>query len=105
MRALGAQKRFIRRMFILETMSVSVVFGIIGIALAGLVLGILGLSGLRAPNSFFELLFGGRVFHPSISVASIVTALAVVVLIGIVSSLYPVLVALKIQPVKAIQTE
>lgn len=105
MRALGAQKRFIRRMFILETMSVSVVFGIIGIALAGLILGILGLSGFRAPNSFFELLFGGRVFHPSISVGSIVTALAVVVLIGIVSSLYPVLVALKIQPVKAIQTE
>jgi putative ABC transport system permease protein len=105
MRALGAQKRFIRRMFILETMSISVIFGIIGIALAGLILGVLGLSGLRAPNSFFELLFGGKVFHPSISVASMATAVGIVILIGIVSSLYPVLIALKIQPVKAIQTE
>jgi putative ABC transport system permease protein len=105
MRALGAQKKFVRRMFILETMSISVIFGAIGIALAGLILGILGVSGLRAPNAFFELLFGGTVFHPSVSAASIVTAVGIVILIGIISSLYPVLIALKIQPVKAIQTE
>jgi putative ABC transport system permease protein len=105
MRALGAQKSFIRRLFILETMSISVIFGFIGIAFAVLILGVLGLSGLRAPNSFFELIFGGNVFHPSISAASMATAVGIVILIGIVSSLYPVLIALKIQPVKAIQTE
>jgi putative ABC transport system permease protein len=105
MRALGAQKALVRRMFVLETMSISVVFGLIGIAAAALTIGILHLTGLRAPNSFFEVMFGGKVLHPGLPPLAVFYALLIVVGVGILASLYPVGVALKIQPVRAIQVE
>ncbi len=103
MRAIGAQKSFIRRMIIVETLMISLIFGVIGIALGAGVLVILGSRGIVAPNMFFQILFGGRVLHPVISGSSVVLSLVVVVLIGIVASLYPVMIALRIQPVKAMQ--
>ncbi len=103
MRAIGAQKSFVRRMIIAETLMVSVIFGIIGIILGGLVLGVLYLKGIPASNIFLQILFGGKVLHPMMSVQSLVLALVVTAVIGIIASLYPVSVALKIQPVKAMQ--
>ena len=103
MRAIGAQKSFIRRMIIVETLMVSVIFGIIGIALGGLVLLFLYLKGIPATNIFFQILFGGKVLHPVMSVQSLVLSLVVTATIGILASLYPVSVALKIQPVQAMQ--
>jgi putative ABC transport system permease protein len=105
MRALGAQKRTIRRMFILETLSISGIFGGIGIVAACAMVGILNLTGLPAPNSFFAMLFGGEKLRPILPWTSVLYAVAVVVAIGIVASLYPVGVALRIQPVRAIQAE
>jgi putative ABC transport system permease protein len=105
MRALGAQKRTVRRMFVLETLSISVVFGMIGVAVGAITIGILNLTGLPAPNPFFEILFGGKVLHPALPLSSLLYALGIIVAIGIVASLYPVSVALRIQPVQAIQAE
>ena len=105
MRALGAQKRTVRRMFVFETLSISFVFGLIGLALGAIVIGILNLTGVAAPNQFFQILFGGEVLHPSLPLSSLLYALAVILAIGAVASLYPVAVALKIQPVQAIQAD
>ncbi len=105
MRALGAQKRTVRRMFMLETLTISVVFGLIGIGAGTLVIGILRHTGLSAPNSFFEILFGGKVLYPALPLSSLLYALAVMVAIGILASLYPVAVAQKVQPVQAIRAE
>jgi putative ABC transport system permease protein len=92
-------------MFVFETLSISVVFGLIGVAVGAIVIGILNLTGVAAPNQFFEILFGGEVLHPALPLSSLLYALGIMVLIGIVASLYPVAVALKIQPVQAIQAE
>ncbi len=105
MRALGAQKGFIRKMFILETLGITVVSGFLGIISGAAVIGALNLTGLKAPNFLFEIIFGGKVLHPVISFPVLMQTLCVVLVIGIAASLYPVAVALKIQPVKAIQTE
>ena len=105
MRALGAQKGMIRRMFILETFSIAFIFGLIGILLGGAIILVLNLTGIPASNTFFEMLFGGKTLHPVLSVYSVIYAVVIVLLIGFISSLYPVGVALKIQPVKAIQAE
>jgi putative ABC transport system permease protein len=105
MRALGAQKRTVRRMFVFETLSIAVVFGLIGVALGAIVIGILNLTGVAAPNQFFQILFGADVLHPALPLSSLLYALGIIVAIGIVASLYPVAVALKIQPVEAIQAE
>src|SRR5690606_41736522 len=60
-------------------------------------------TGIEAPNVFFEILFGGKVLHPVPSLGSIVTSLVVVLAIGVVASLYPVRIALKIPPAQAMQ--
>lgn len=103
MRALGAQKSFIRRMIAWETALTSGIFGLIGIILGLIVIMILSATGIEAPNVFFEVLFGGKVLHPRPSLGSILTSLVVVVVIGVVSSLYPVSIALKTKPAQAMQ--
>lgn len=105
MRALGARKGFVWKMFLTETLTVSSIFGIIGIILGILFILILGVLNIQASNDFLKILFAGPVLKPIISPMSILYAFIVVIMIGIISHIYPVLIALKIQPVKAIQTE
>lgn len=105
MRALGAHKGFIRRLFTLEIMTISIVFGLIGIAAALLILGIVTLIGIKAGNPFVELLFAGPVLKPVIDPIRILFIWAMVILIGMVANTYPLRLALKVAPIKAMQTE
>lgn len=105
MRALGAQKWFIWRMFMAETLTVSIVFGLVGIAIGAVAIGVVNLMNIHVANQFLQILFGGSVLRPTISPASLVGSLVVVVFVGLLSHLYPVSIALKVQPVKAIQTD
>jgi putative ABC transport system permease protein len=105
MRALGAQKPLVRRMFIVETLTISLLFGILGIGVGAGIIGILNLTGIAAPNPFLQILFGGKVLHPLLPASAVLYALAVILGIGVIASLYPVAIALRIQPVRAIQTE
>lgn len=104
MRAIGAQKSFVRRMITLETIVISGVFGMLGVAIGSLILLILNLAGIRATNVFLRVIFGGEVLRPTLSGSSVVMSLVTVTVIGIVASLYPVSIALRVQPVKAMQS-
>ncbi len=104
MRSLGAKKNIVREMFIAETMSISLVFGSIGLFLGAIVIGIINRVGIPAGNQVIELIFGGSVFRPVFDPMSILTAYLIMLGIGLVSSWYPVRVALKIQPVEAMQS-
>jgi putative ABC transport system permease protein len=105
MRALGAKKSFVWRMFLYETLSVTVVFGIAGIILALLIVLVLNIIGIPANNTFLKILFAGDELHPSVSPLSVVTSMGIILVIGFLSHLYPVSVALKIQPIRAIQAK
>lgn len=105
MRALGAQRGFVWRMFMYETLTITTVFGIIGVALALGVIGVLHAIGIPATNTFLTVLFAGPELKPVASIASIIGGIAVVSLIGLLAHIYPVAVALRIQPIRAIQTE
>lgn len=105
MRALGAQKSFIRTLILWETALTSGIFGVLGVVLAALTLGALNAVGLAAPNEFFAVILGGRVFHPELSFAAVFQSLGVVVAVGVLASLYPTALALRVQPVKAMQSE
>jgi ABC-type lipoprotein release transport system permease subunit len=104
MRSLGALRTTVRSMFILETMSISLVFGTIGMLLGVTVIWIVNTVGIDAPNEIFELLFGGSVLRPALNFNSILFAYLVMAGIGFLSSLYPVSIAMKIQPVQAMQS-
>lgn len=104
MRSLGAQKPSVRRLFIAETMSISLVFGTIGLILGVGVIAIAHKAGIPASNIIVQQLFGGRVLNPVLSPGSIISSYLIMLGIGFLSSLYPVRVALKIQPVEAMQS-
>jgi ABC-type antimicrobial peptide transport system permease subunit len=104
MRALGAQKTFVRRMFVMETLGISGVFGLIGLGLGIITVLILNVVGLPAPNNFFEILFGGKILRPVVTLSAFIQGILMILGIGFISSLYPVAVALKILPIKAMQS-
>ena len=105
MRALGAQKSFIRSMFTLEVLTISVTFGCIGIVGGLTVIGILSLIGFEATNGFLQVLFAGPELHPIVTLHNIGYTFLGVIILGIIASLYPLGVALRVQPIKAMQTE
>jgi putative ABC transport system permease protein len=104
MRAIGAGKGFVSAMFTSEITVLSLVFGLIGQLLGLLVLAIVNLIGIEAGNSLVEILFAGPVLKPVVQLSTLAADLAIVVVIGIIANLYPVSVALKIQPVQAISS-
>jgi len=102
MRAIGARKNFVRMMITWETIIISVFFGLIGIILGALVVGIMGGIGFSAGgNMFLTVLFGGEIFRPVLSATAMGQSLLVITAVGILASLYPVSVALNISPVRA----
>jgi putative ABC transport system permease protein len=105
MRALGARKGFVWRMFFLETMTITALFGAVGIGFAALIVLILNRIGIPANNTFLKILFAGDVLQPEMSGMSVVTSILVVTGIGFLAHLYPVTVALKIPPIKAIRAK
>jgi len=105
MRALGAGKGFVRRMFLIETLTIAVVFGLIGAVVAFGAVGIINAAHITATNAFLKILFAGNVLHPSLSASAVIWSLVLVSLVAIVAHLYPVSLALKVQPVRAMQTE
>ena len=105
MRALGAGKGFVRRMFAAETVSLALSFGLVGIILSFIAVAIINAVGIQASNPFLEILFGGKVLRAVIQPFSVISALVLITLVGLAASIYPVSVALRIQPVQAMQTE
>ena len=104
MRAIGARKGFVRRMIGAETVTLAFVFGAAGVVLAVGLLLILGATGIRATNLFLRILFGGEVLRPAVSPGAVAFSLLMVAAIAVLSSLYPLAVALRISPRQAMGT-
>jgi putative ABC transport system permease protein len=102
-RAIGGQKAFVRSMLTLEVLMTAVGFGAIGVAVGSLAVGVLNAVGIQATNLFLQVLFGGAALHPVLSFGSLVAAIFAVAVIGVVASLYPASVALRVSPARAMQ--
>jgi putative ABC transport system permease protein len=105
MRAIGAGKGFVRSMFAAEATVLAAVSASIGAALGLLLTAVLRALHIEATNQFFLILFGGRYMNPVASAGNVLMAILVMILVGFIAHLYPVSLALKIQPVKAMQEE
>jgi putative ABC transport system permease protein len=105
MRALGASRSAVWRMFLYEVLSITAVFGALGVLVSLAMIGILNAIGIEATNTFLTVLFAGKVLRPVVSFSSIVGAVVIVTAVGFLAHLYPVTVALRVQPIKAIRTE
>ena len=105
MRALGARRSFVFRMFVSETLTISWVFGAAGILLGALIVIVLDALGIRASSDFLLILFGGERLSATVSGFSVLLSALIVTGIGVLASIFPVLIALRIQPVRAVQAE
>jgi putative ABC transport system permease protein len=102
MRAIGAPKRFVQMLFIVETCTLTLLSGVIGVLFGLGLVALLDSFPLHFENQVLVLLFGGGSLHPLVSARNILLSIAASLVLGFVAWAYPVRLALRIQPVRAI---
>ena len=105
LRAVGAQRRFILAMLVLESVAVGLVFGAAGTLIGAGVIALLGKVGIAAGNDVMMFFFSGPRLYPVLSSQNLALALGIVLLVSIVSSVYPAWIAMRISPREAMQSE
>jgi ABC-type lipoprotein release transport system permease subunit len=106
MRAMGAQRRFVLLMVLLETMAVGLLFGVAGAALGSGIVWLVGAAGgIPATNGDLYFFYSGPSLVPRLGAASLGGALAIVIGVSALSALYPALLATRVAPVVAMQSD
>ena len=100
MKAIGATNLDIMSIFIIEGMLVSSIGGIIGI-----ILGVFGSQGLTLILNSFMSMGGSSSLTPIITLMSVVLAVSVSIIVGVLSSLYPAWKAARMSPIEAVRYE
>lgn len=100
MKAIGATNTDIMSIFIIEGMLVSSIGGIFGI-----ILGVFGSQGLTAILNNFMTMGGSSNLTPVITLTSVILAVAVSLIVGVFSSLYPAWKAARMSPIEAVRYE
>ncbi|MEL3906250.1 MAG: FtsX-like permease family protein [Treponema sp.] len=101
MRAIGAKKSFVRKIFFTESFFMSLTGVCIGVVLALIAAFIINSFDIRL-NEILSAMFGGKKVRVSISFMSIIGTMAAMLIAGLAANWYPVRLALKISPLEAI---
>lgn len=101
MRAMGAKKNFVRKMFVAESMTLGLAGLFVGVLLACILSFICNILGLRA-GEFFKGLFGFSIIRVSLSLGSILLTTTIIMIASLLATLYPLALALQISPLEAI---
>jgi putative ABC transport system permease protein len=102
-RALGAKKYHIQLQFLAETLMIMLLGGAIGIILSYVIAAAVGTLPMMGP--LFEDTSGKGDIHLQISLFTIVTSTAVLLVVGVLSGLVPAMRASKLDPVEALRYE
>jgi ABC-type lipoprotein release transport system permease subunit len=105
MRAIGAQRPFILAMVLAETLTLGVFFGGAGALVGSAIVAWLRSTGIRATADVMYFFFSGPRLYPQLSVGNVVWAMVIVLLVSVVSTLYPAFLAARVPPVRAMQTD
>jgi hypothetical protein len=101
MRALGASRTFIRTLFILETTLLTLLSAAVGIVLGYVLADYLARTGIPIENPLLRGLFGGDRIKPLATVGLALRHLAGALVVSSLAWIYPVSLALRVQPVSA----
>ncbi len=105
LRAVGAQKRFILGMLLVEGLLIGAVFGSLGVVAGAALVAAVGAKGIPAFNDVATFFFSGPRFYPFLATSNLVGALAIVFFVSLLSSLYPAFLAMRVTPRQAMQSE
>lgn len=102
MRAVGAQKSFIRNMFVGETGILAGFFGGLGIIAGIITVYVLPFFRITTQNDMIQLAYGGDLLNPVLYGSDILVAILQLILVTLLSVIYPVQIAGRITPLDAI---
>jgi hypothetical protein len=105
LRAIGAQRRFILAMLVIEAIVVGLVFGGLGAGLGAVLVGIVGKIGIPAKSDVWFFFFSGPRLYPFIGTSNVVAAFIIVLLVSAFSSFYPAWLAMRVTPRQAMQED
>jgi len=105
LRAIGAQRRFILAMLVIESLVVGAIFGGLGAGLGALLVKLVGRIGIPAKSDVWFFFFSGPRLHPFIGTSNIIWAFAIVLIVSAFSSFYPAWLAMRVTPRQAMQED
>jgi ABC-type lipoprotein release transport system permease subunit len=106
MRAIGAQRRFVWVMLVVETVAIGLTFGALGSALGvGLLQLIRARGGIPATNEQLYFFFSGPTLMPVVGGTSLAVALVIVFLVSVASALYPAILGTRVTPLEAMASD
>ncbi|MBC7794060.1 MAG: FtsX-like permease family protein, partial [Clostridia bacterium] len=89
MRAIGAQRGFVMRMFFIETVLLGGIAGVAGLILGSFVVTLASRVGIPAGNDVLQFLFSGPRLYPTVGITNLVTAFVTIIAVSVLSTLYP----------------
>ena len=101
MRAVGAERRFVRRLFLTETLILNAFFSLAAMVLTLVLLLVLRPGGIPLPEAISQYLIGGGNLPVRLSFLPFIQALAIVIAASAIATLYPIRVATAITPLRA----
>ncbi|MBN2873825.1 MAG: FtsX-like permease family protein, partial [Spirochaetales bacterium] len=101
MRSLGARSGFIRRLFVAESLLLTMSAAMVGVVLGLFLSWALADAGMTIDNPLLVSLFGGESIRPVATGGSVLYHLGLAALVGALAWVYPVSLAMRIQPVTA----
>ncbi|MEQ1503194.1 MAG: FtsX-like permease family protein [Myxococcota bacterium] len=105
LRAIGAQRSTVIGLFLMETALLGLIGGGSGAGLAVAMVTWLGQVGIPAPAQVMVLMFGGPRLYPTAGLDDVAFGLLAITSVAIGSTLYPALMAARVQPIVAMQGE
>jgi len=105
LRAIGAQRRFILAMLVIEAMVVGLIFGAIGAGVGAVLVAIVGKIGVPAKSDIWFFFFSGPRLHPFLGTTNLIVAFVAVLLVSAFSSFYPAWLAMRVTPRQAMSEE
>ncbi len=105
MRGIGAGKDFIRKLFISESMLLTISASFLGILLGIIICLLVSVNGIAIKNELFINLFGGETIRPVITLSGIAINIIMAFIVGALAWIYPVSIAMHISPVSVMGKE
>ena len=102
MRAIGAGKSFVRKLFFCESVTLTLGAELVGTILSLLVMFILNMCNFTVSNDIAKMILGGGSISFIPTVGNFVSTMLIILVGTILANLYPVSSALKITPLKAL---
>lgn len=105
MRAIGGQKGLIRRIYLFQAIILVGTGALAGIIAGAIVLKAIGSVGIPITNAYLYQLFGTRLLMPAFRCRSALASLCGAALVAVVSSIYPMSLAMRTSIAETMATE